>query len=93
MITPLLFAFLLQCVHILSRHNTGRERHHRDTEERGRSVESVVNQYMSTVRPMHHLFVRPTIRYADIIIPNDNKHDVAVDFLVAKIKDILNSND
>ena len=65
----------------------------RDIEERGRDLDSVINQYLSTVKPMFNKFVNPSSRYADIIIPNDNKHDVAVDFLVAKIKDILNTND
>ena len=65
----------------------------RDIEERGRSMDAVINQYLSTVKPMFNKFVNPSSRYADIIIPNDNKHDVAVDFLVAKIKDILNTND
>ena len=65
----------------------------RDIEERGRSMDTVVNQYLTTVKPMFNKFVNPSSRYADIIIPNDNKHDVAVDFLVAKIKDILNTND
>ena len=65
----------------------------RDIEERGRSMDTVVNQYLATVKPMFNKFVNPSSRYADIIIPNDNKHDVAVDFLVAKIKDILNTND
>ena len=65
----------------------------RDIEERGRTMDNVINQYLSTVKPMFNKFVNPSSRYADIIIPNDNKHDVAVDFLVAKIKDILNTND
>ena len=65
----------------------------RDIEERGRDLDSVINQYLSTVKPMFNKYVNPSSRYADIIIPNDNKHDVAVDFLVAKIKDILNTND
>lgn len=65
----------------------------RDIEERGRTLEAVINQYLLTVKPMFNKFVNPSSRYADIIIPNDNKHDVAVDFLVAKIKDILNTND
>lgn len=65
----------------------------RDIEERGRSMDAVINQYLSTVKPMFNKYVNPSSRYADIIIPNDNKHDVAVDFLVAKIKDILNTND
>ena len=65
----------------------------RDIDERGRSMDAVINQYLSTVKPMFNKYVNPSSRYADIIIPNDNKHDVAVDFLVAKIKDILNGND
>jgi len=62
----------------------------RDTEERGRTIESVINQYLSTVKPMHYAFVKPTKRYADIIIPNDYSHDVAVDLIIAKIITILN---
>lgn len=65
----------------------------RDIDERGRSMDSVISQYLSTVKPMFNKFINPSSRYADIIIPNDNKHDVAVDFLVAKIKDILNTNE
>jgi len=61
----------------------------RDIEERGRTLDSVISQYLSTVKPMFNKFVNPSSRYADLIIPNDNKHDVAVDFLVAKLKDIL----
>lgn len=61
----------------------------RDINERGRTMEAVINQYLCTVKPMFNKYVNPSSRYADIIIPNDNKHDVAVDFLVAKIKDIL----
>ncbi len=65
----------------------------RDIEERGRSLDNVISQYLSTVKPMFNRYVNPSSRYADIIIPNDNKHDVAVDFLVAKLKDILNYNE
>ena len=64
----------------------------RDTEERGRSVESIINQYMSTVRPMHHLFVRPTIRYADIIIPNDRQHTIGTQLLIRNIKALIKEN-
>lgn len=62
----------------------------RDIEERGRTLESVVKQYLETVKPMHYAFVKPTKRYADIIIPNDYSHDVAVDLINAKIIAILN---
>ncbi|HHV33603.1 MAG TPA: uridine kinase [Acholeplasma sp.] len=61
----------------------------RDIKERGRTVESVVDQYLKTVKPMHHQFVEPTKRYADVIIPNDHKHDVVVDIIVSKINTIL----
>lgn len=61
----------------------------RDLKERGRSVDSVIAQYQSTVKPMHHKYVKPTKRYADVIIPNDYNHDVAVDIIVSKIKMIL----
>ena len=61
----------------------------RDINERGRSVESVMKQYLATVKPSHHQFVEPTKRYADVIIPNNHKYDVAVDIIVAKIKMIL----
>ncbi len=61
----------------------------RDIKERGRTVESVIEQYLKTVKPMHHQFVEATKRYADVIIPNNLKHDVAVDIIVAKINAIL----
>ena len=64
----------------------------RDTEERGRSVESFINQYMTTVRPMYHLFVRPTIRYADIIIPNDRQHTIGTQLLIRNIKALISEN-
>ena len=61
----------------------------RDMEERGRSLESIIRQYQMTVKPMFHEFVRPTKRFADVIIPNDSKHDMAVDLIVAKILHFL----
>lgn len=64
----------------------------RDINERGRTVENVINQYLTTVRPMHHLFVRPSIRYADIIIPNDRNHVVGTDMLIRSIKDLIKEN-
>lgn len=64
----------------------------RDIEERGRSMQSVIEQYLSTVKPMHHRHIKPTKRYADVIIPNDHKHDIAVDLVATKIKDYLNAN-
>ncbi len=65
----------------------------RDMKERGRSLESVIAQYLKTVKPMHFAFVKPTKRYADIIIPNDRNHDVAVDLIITKIKSIISEKD
>lgn len=62
----------------------------RDINERGRDMENVIIQYLSTVKPMYDEYIAPTKRFADIIIPNDTKHDVAIEILSAKIKDILN---
>lgn len=61
----------------------------RDIRQRGRTIESVIDQYLSVVRPMHLQFIEPTKRYADIIIPEGGKNKVAVDLLVTKIKTIL----
>ena len=61
----------------------------RDINERGRTVESVINQYLDIVRPMHMQFTEPTKRYADIIVPEGGQNKVAIDILVSKIKDIL----
>lgn len=65
----------------------------RDMAERGRTLESVVKQYLTTVKPMHFAFVKPTKRYADVIIPNDKEHDVAVDLIITKIKSIISNQD
>ena len=64
----------------------------RDMNERGRTLESVINQYLNVVKPMHLQFVEPTKRYADIIIPEGGYNKVAVDILVTKVLSILNSN-
>ena len=61
----------------------------RDIAERGRSVDSVVSQYESTVRPMHMEFVEPSKRYADLIIPEGGENTVALDFLFARLREIL----
>lgn len=63
----------------------------RDINERGRTVESVIEQYLNVVRPMHMQFVEPTKRYADIIIPEGGHNQVAIDLLVANINQILQS--
>ena len=61
----------------------------RDMQERGRSLESVCNQYLQTVRPMHEQFVEPSKKYAHIIIPEGSSNQVAVDLLITKISSIV----
>ncbi len=61
----------------------------RDINERGRSIESVIDQYINVVRPMHLQFVEPAKRYADIIIPEGGRNYVAIDLLTTKIKSII----
>ena len=61
----------------------------RDINDRGRTVESVVNQYLEVVKPMHHQFIEPTKRYADIIVPEGGYNQVAIDLLTTKISAIL----
>ena len=61
----------------------------RDVEERGRSVESVCEQYLSTVRPMHLEFVEPSKRYADVIIPEGGFNEVAIEMVAARIRVML----
>ena len=65
----------------------------RDIKERSRSLESIILQYMSTVRPAHLQFVEPSKRYADIIIPEGGYNKVAIDLLVTKIKNVLNEEE
>ncbi|MBB5324850.1 uridine kinase [Anoxybacillus tepidamans] len=61
----------------------------RDINERGRTLESVIDQYVNVVRPMHNQFIEPTKRYADIIIPEGGHNHVAIDLMVTKIRTIL----
>jgi uridine kinase len=61
----------------------------RDIKERGRSMDSVIEQYVNVVRPMHNQFIEPTKRYADIIIPEGGHNHVAIDLMVTKIQTIL----
>lgn len=65
----------------------------RDMNERGRTLDSVIDQYLTTVKPMYYEFIKPTKRYADIIIPNDKDHEVAVDIVMAKVKEIINKKE
>ncbi|WP_456278185.1 uridine kinase [Bacillus sp. AK128] len=61
----------------------------RDIKERGRTLDSVIEQYISVVRPMHNQFIEPTKRYANIIIPEGGQNHVAIDLMVTKIQTIL----
>jgi len=58
----------------------------RDVKERGRSLDSVITQYLDTVKPMHDAFVEPTKRYADIIIPQGGKNQVALDMVIGRVR-------
>ncbi len=64
----------------------------RDVKERGRSLESVVSQYLTTVKPMHEQFVEPSKRNADIIIPEGGHNLVALDMILERVNAHLNSN-
>jgi uridine kinase len=57
--------------------------------ERGRSFDSVIDQYLKTVRPMHLQFCEPSKRYADLIIPEGGQNRVALDMIVAKVEYLL----
>jgi len=61
----------------------------RDIAERGRTMESVIEQYLSTVRPMHLEFVEPSKRYADVIIPEGGFNEVALDMVVARVMEMV----
>jgi uridine kinase len=61
----------------------------RDIAERGRTAESVIRQYLSTVRPMHLEFVEPSKRYADVIVPEGGQNEVAMDLVVARLEGLL----
>ena len=63
----------------------------RDIKKRNRDIDQVVNQYLSTVKPMHDQFVLPSKRYADLIIPEGGNNEVAIDILVSKIKHIIST--
>lgn len=62
----------------------------RDMSDRGRTLESVVEQYMDTVRPMHHAFVEPSKKYADIIIPEGGHNNIAFGMLMSMIEKLQN---
>ncbi len=58
----------------------------RDVKERGRSLDSVISQYLTTVKPMHEQFVEPSKKYADIIIPEGDQNQVALEMLIQRIR-------
>ncbi|MDF2530081.1 MAG: udk [Gammaproteobacteria bacterium] len=64
----------------------------RDVLERGRSMESVVEQYETTVRPMFVQFIEPSKRYADIIVPHGGKNRIAIEVIQAKMKELLENH-
>ena len=61
----------------------------RDIEERGRSISSIIDQYLSTVRPMHLEFVEPSKRYADVIIPEGGFNEVAIDMVASRLRALI----
>jgi uridine kinase len=61
----------------------------RDIAERGRTMDSVIQQYLTTVRPMHEQFVEPSKRYADIIIPEGGFNEVAMELIASRIRTLL----
>jgi len=65
----------------------------RDIAERGRTMDSVIKQYLKTVRPMHMEFVEPSKRYADVIIPEGGLNQVAMDMVISRIKELLKEQD
>ena len=64
----------------------------RDIRERGRTIDSVVNQYLTTVRPMHNEFVEPSKRHADVIIPEGGHNEVGIDLVIQKIRSLVASS-
>ena len=64
----------------------------RDINHRGRTVDAVINQYLTTVRPMHYTFVEPSKLYADLIVPVGGENSIAIDIITTKIVDLLNKN-
>lgn len=65
----------------------------RDIADRGRTMESVIRQYLATVRPMHQEFVEPSKRYADVIIPEGGFNEVAMEMIAARIRALLDGGE
>ncbi len=61
----------------------------RDIRDRGRTLESVIKQYLATVKPAHNQFIEPTKKYADIIIPEGGYNKVAIDIMAAKVRSVV----
>jgi uridine kinase len=61
----------------------------RDISERGRSLDSIIDQYLKTVRPMHFEFVEPTKRYADVILPRGGQNTAGIEVIAARIRERL----
>lgn len=61
----------------------------RDMEERGRTLDSIIHQYLTVVKPMHEQFIEPSKKYADIILPEGGENEVAIDLLCTKIQSII----
>ncbi|ALS37088.1 uridine kinase [Enterococcus rotai] len=64
----------------------------RDMEERGRTLDSVIEQYLTVVKPMYHQFIEPTKRYADVIVPEGGENHVAIDLITTKVASILHDS-
>jgi uridine kinase len=65
----------------------------RDIQERGRTTEMVIRQYLATVRPMHLEFVEPSKRYADVIVPEGGLNEVAMEMVAARLEALLHQNE
>ena len=65
----------------------------RDLEQRGRSFQSIREQYYKTVRPMHLQFVEPSKRWADLIVPEGGENHIAVDLILGKLRHVLDGAD
>lgn len=64
----------------------------RDINERGRTLDSVIDQYLSTVKPAHEQFIEPMKKFADIIIPEGGFNKVAIDIMVTKVRSLINED-
>lgn len=64
----------------------------RDVAERGRTPESILDQYLTTVRPSHELFIEPSKRYADVIVPEGGLNRPALEVLLARVRELVNSD-